>query len=120
MIFFFYADLVYAKDHIFVAQRNCCTNSIQYYYLLIISSYRLLLRKLSFDLASHNLNSLVVSFIHIVMHFWNLLRYIVELGKRDHAYPIILEKTFMIFFIYCGKICVTKLTILTISKCTVQ
>lgn len=53
---------------------------------------------MEFGLTSHNLNSLVVSFIHIVLHFWNLLRYIVEL--RDHAYPIILEKTFMICFIF--------------------
>lgn len=55
---------------------------------------------MEFGLTSHNLNSLVVSFIHIVLHFWNLLRHIVELGKRDHAYPIILEKTFMICFIF--------------------
>lgn len=103
-----------------MVQRNCCMS--KYYYLLFISSYRLPLRKLSFDLGIHNLNSLVVSFIHIALHFGNWQRYVVVFGNRDHAYPVILGGKFMIYlkFFLWYNIYNVKFTILTISKCTIQ
>lgn len=64
-----------------MVQRNCCPRSIRHYYLLIVFGYRLSQRKSNFNLASHDFSSLIVSFIRIVLHFWNLLRYVVEYGN---------------------------------------
>lgn len=106
--FSFITILVYIKDHIFRIERMPYRQrSVLLQYLLFRSGQRLFLRKLNFGLASHNLNSLVVPFIHIVLHFWNLLRYVAEHGNR--IIPILFwGKIFYdLFFFYCGKTYIT-------------